>query len=388
MSDWDSVWQGANITVAVKDELIAWVGETLENEMKSKVKAEHYHEHPDKYLSPGLIDSHTHLVYGGERSKEFEQRLQGISYAEIAKQGGGIRSTVKATREASFELLYEQAKTRLLTMIRQGVTTVEIKSGYGLDLETEIKMLTVANQLGDDLPVNIVTTYLGAHTVPEKYEGRPEAYIDFICDTVLPQIHEQKLADHVDVFCESIGFTLEQTQKVFEKASSLGLKIKCHAEQLSLLGASEWAANHGALSCDHLEFIDENGVGAMSKQGTVAVLLPGAYYFLKDTKKPPVSLFRKHQVKMAIATDCNPGSSPTTSLPLMMNMACVLFGLTVEEAWLAVTQHAASALGISDRGKLKVGQKADFCLWPFKDKSSLCYTFGSEIKPIRIYQGK
>lgn len=385
MREWDSVWQGINQAVAVSRDKIVWVGETVPEGLDPTIPIHHYR---NKYLSPGLIDPHTHAVYAGERSSEFMKRLQGLSYAEIAKQGGGIRSTVRATREASSELLYTRAKERLLSMMRQGVTTVEIKSGYGLDLETEIKMLKVAKQLERDLPLTVVTTYLGAHTVPEDYENRPDHYIDFICDEVLPRIHEEQLATHVDVFCESIGFDLTQTQKVLEKALSLGFQVKCHAEQLSLMGATKWAASKGALSCDHLEYIDEQSIIMMAQNKTTAVLLPGAYYFLKETQKPPIDLFRKYGVRMAIATDCNPGSSPTTSLPLMMNMACVLYDFTIDEAWSAVTEHAASALGLGDRGALRVGQKADFCLWPFEAKSTLCYTMGGEFNPIRVYHGQ
>jgi imidazolonepropionase len=388
MNEWDSVWEAKNISLAVKDEHIVWVGNTLLEGTKAELKGVRHRVCPDAILTPGLIDPHTHLVYGGERWGEFERRLKGESYADIAKSGGGIRLTVAETRKMSIDALFEASRGRLEAMLKNGVTTVEIKSGYGLNLETELKMLRVAKQLGEALPVHVVPTFLGAHTVPKEYEGKADDYIDYLCQEVLPCIKEEGLAQAVDVFCESIGFSLSQTQKVFECALSLGFDIKCHAEQLSLLGATDYAAQHKALSCDHLEYLDEKGVEAMAQNDTVAVLLPGAYYFLKETKKPPVECLRNHGVKIAIATDCNPGSSPTTSLPLMMNMACVLFGLTIDEAWSAVTENAAHALGLKDRGQIAVGQRADFCLWPIKDKATLCYEFGSHVEPEVVFAGK
>lgn len=340
----------------------------------------------EQLLTPPLIDCHTHLVYGGNRSHEFEWRLNGKTYQEIAQRGGGIRSTVEATRAATFDELYQAAKKRMLAMMAQGVLSFEIKSGYGLDLATEVRMLKVAKQLGKDLAVRVATTYLGAHTLPKEYENQPDSYIDYICQEVLPQIKTQNLACAVDVFCESIGFNLKQTEKVFDKAQSLGFNIKCHAEQISNLGASFLAASKGALSCDHLEYLDEKAVLQMKASGTVAVLLPGAFYFLKEKQLPPIELLRLHQVPMAVATDANPGSSPTNSLPLMMNMACVLFGLSVDEVWQAVTDNAARALGLV-APQLAAQQEASFVLWPFSKPVDLIYEFGQLATPRLFTKG-
>lgn len=338
-------------------------------------------------LTSGLVDCHTHLIYGGHRSHEFEWRLQGQTYLQIAQKGGGILSTVAATRLASFDELYQAAAARLKMMISQGVLTVEIKSGYGLDLETELKMLRVAKQLEKNFGITIKTTYLGAHTLPPEYAERGDQYIEYICQEVLPVIKAEQLADAVDVFCESIGFNLAQTEKLLSSATTLGFDIKCHAEQLSNLGCSQLAASMGALSCDHIEYIDEAAIEMMAQHQSVAVLLPGAFYFLKETTKPPIELFRKYQVPMAVATDANPGSSPTTNLPLMMNMACVLFGLTVEEAWLAVTNHAAQALALKSP-IIAAGQPASFVLWPFKQPVDLVYHFGQQTLPTVFIAGK
>ena len=337
-------------------------------------------------ISAGLIDCHTHLIYGGNRSLEFEQRLMGETYQSIAKKGGGIKSTVKATRAASFDQLYESAKLRMQSMIQQGCLGFEIKSGYGLDMETECRMLLVAKCLAEELGVLVHATYLGAHTLPIEYEGRADEYVSFICHEVLPKIKERNLAQSVDVFCETIGFNLSQTHKVFDAALALGFDIKCHAEQLSLMGGSHLAASNGALSCDHLEFLDEKSIIKMKQAGTVAVLLPGAFYFLKETQKPPINLLRKHEVPMAIATDLNPGSSPTNSLPLMMNMACLIFDLTVDEAWQGVTSNAARALG-QNMPELKTGSPADFVLWPFKNPVDLVYSFGQSVLPRVFLKG-
>lgn len=338
-------------------------------------------------VSVGLIDCHTHLIFAGNRANEFEQRLCGASYESIAKAGGGIKSTVKATREVSFDELYRIAKQRLTQMIQQGCLGFEIKSGYGLDLETECRMLDVAKQLSEDLDIDIHRTFLGAHALPNEYMHRSDDYIHFVCEEVLPKVKEENLAHSVDVFCESIGFSLKQTEKVFDKAVSLGLDIKCHAEQLTLMGASESAAKRGALSCDHLEFIDEAGIEQMKQAGSVAVLLPGAFYFLKETQKPPVELLRQYEVPMAVATDFNPGSSPTNSLALMMNMACVLFGLTVDEVWRGVTKHAAKALNWQIP-EIKAGNEANFVIWPFSKPVDLIYTFGHNVLPEVFIKGK
>lgn len=330
-----------------------------------------------QWLTPGLIDCHTHLVFGGSRANEFEMRLQGKSYEEIANAGGGIVSTVAATRSASQAELVELAKPRLAALFEQGVSTVEIKSGYGLDTETEIKMLRAAGELAEQFPVNVQRTFLGAHALPVEFQGRADEYIELVCDEMLPAVAQQGLADAVDVFCESVGFTLAQTKQVFDAAKQHNLAIKVHAEQLSNLGASELAASYGALSSDHVEFLDEAGVEAMAHAGMTAVLLPGAFYFLRETQLPPIELLRKHGVAMAVATDVNPGTSPFSSLTLMLNMACTLFRLTPAEALAGVTCHGAKALGLADsKGQLKVGFDADIALWNINQPAELCYQFG------------
>lgn len=328
-------------------------------------------------LTSGLVDCHTHLVFGGQRAHEFALRLQGASYEEIARQGGGILSTVRATREATEEALFEAASRRIDALISEGVTAVEIKSGYGLNLETERKMLRVARRLKAEKPITITSTFLGAHALPPEFAGRADEYIQSVCEVMLPALVQEGLVDAVDVFCERIAFDLSQSRRVLETAKQLGLPIKMHAEQLSLLGGTQLAASLGALSADHLEFLDEAGVAAMAKSGTVAVLLPGAFYFLRERQLPPIELLRTYGVPIAISTDCNPGTSPTTSLLLMVNMACTLFHLTVEEALLGVTEHAAQALGQTTvTGRLEVGAKADFVLWNVNEVSELAYWIG------------
>ena len=334
-------------------------------------------------VTPALIDCHTHLVYGGSRATEFELRLQGASYEEIAKNGGGILSTVKATREASEDKLLAQALPRLDALLAEGVGTIEIKSGYGLDIETEIKMLRVARQLGKERNVRVKTTFLGAHAIPPEFFEKPDTYIDFVCEDVLPAVHAapdvpaEKLADAVDGFCENIAFSPKQISRVFEKAAALGLPVKLHAEQLSNLGGAALAASFGALSADHLEFLDQTGVEAIAKSGTVAVLLPGAFYTLRETQLPPLKSLRQAGVPIAIATDCNPGSSPLTSILLCMNMACTLFRMTPEEALCGVTRNAARALGISDEvGTIEVGKKAEFAVWNVCQPAELTYRVG------------
>ncbi|CEK11361.1 imidazolonepropionase [Legionella hackeliae] len=363
--------------IAIADGQIVWCGDMDKLPHDYRQHAIAIHECDEQLITPGLIDCHTHLVYAGNRADEFKQRLLGKTYAEIAKAGGGILSTVKLTRAASEEDLVEQSLPRILAMRAEGVTTVEIKSGYGLDLKNEMKMLSVARQLGTMSGVRVKTTFLGAHAVPPEFQNNAQAYVDFLCSEVLPTVADTGLADAVDVFCESIGFTLRHTEQLFMKAQELGLPIKCHAEQLSNLGATQLAANFGALSCDHLEYLDNSGAAAMAKSGTVAVLLPGAYYFLREKIKPPMEILRKMKVGMAIATDSNPGSSPTTSLTLMLNMACQLFGLTVSEALAGVTYYAAKALGLEKEiGSIAVGLKADLVRWSMNDSSALCYHFG------------
>lgn len=340
-------------------------------------------------ITPGLIDCHTHLVYAGHRADEFKMRLEGVSYAEIARRGGGILSTVQQTRAVSEEELFQQSLPRILALRAEGVTTVEIKSGYGLDLTSELKMLRVARQLGEHSGVRVKATFLGAHAIPPEYKGNGQAYVDYLCEEVLPAVAEAGLADAVDVFCESIAFSLVQTEQLFARAEALALPLKCHAEQLSNLGASALAARFKALSCDHLEYLDVNGAAAMAKANTVAVLLPGAYYFLRETRKPPIDLLRQAGVGIAIATDCNPGSSPTTSLRLVMNMACQFFSLTVSEVLSAVTYQAARALGISEKtGILAAGMEADLVRWSVNDAAQLCYYFGYPLPHATMVAGE
>jgi imidazolonepropionase len=339
-------------------------------------------------LTPGLIDCHTHLVYAGDRAIEFEMRLQGASYEAIARAGGGILSTVRHTRDANAGDLQAQSARRLKSLMRHGVTTVEIKSGYGLSQKAELKSLKVARALAEQFPVDVRTTLLAAHALPPEFAGRADDYVDEIVQHILPEAARLKLADAVDAFCENIGFTPAQTRRVLEAARAHGLPVKLHAEQLSNLGGAALAAEFGALSADHLEHVDAEGVRAMAKSGTVAVMLPGAYYFLRDTHVPPVALFREHRVPMAVATDCNPGTSPSTHLPLMMNMACTLFRMTPAEALLGVTRVAAQALGLQDdRGSIEIGKRADLCLWDVDHPAELSYAIGSSPLRARIHHG-
>ena len=364
--------------LAVCDGKIAWLGKRKDLPADLETGAADVYDGEGGWITPGLVDCHTHLVYGGSRAREFELRLQGATYEEIARQGGGIRSTVAATRQANEESLLEQSAPRLAALMQEGVTTVEIKSGYGLDLETEIRMLRVACKLGERYPVTVVPTFLGAHALPPEYEGQSDQYIDFVCQEVLPQVAAQHPAIAVDAFCENIGFTLEQTERVFKTAKKLGLRVKLHAEQLSDLQGTELAARYGALSADHLEYVSEAGVKAMAAAGTVAVLLPGAFYFLRETRVPPIDLMRRYSVPMALSTDCNPGSSPAVSLLLMLNMACTLFRLTPEEALAGVTRNGARALGLQDTiGTLEYGKDADFVVWDIPEPAELAYRIGA-----------
>jgi len=329
------------------------------------------------WVTPGLVDCHTHLVYGGQRADEFAQRLAGVSYEEIARQGGGIVSTVRATRAASEDALFAQSAARLEALLAEGVTAVEIKSGYGLELAAERKMLRVARRLGERYPVTVRTTFLGAHALPPEFAGRADDYIAEACERMLPTLAEEGLVDAVDVFCERIGFTLAQSERVFEAAARRNLPVKMHAEQLSNGGGAMLAARYGALSADHLEFLDEAGVAAMKAAGSVAVLLPGAYYFIRETQLPPLDLLRRYEVPIAISTDSNPGTSPTTSLLLMMNMATTLFRMTVPEVLLGVTQHAARAFGDAQRhGTIAAGRPADFAVWRVDSLAELAYWMG------------
>ncbi len=361
--------------VAISDGLIQWVGP--EKELPVEFAGLQEKDLGGRLVTPALIDCHTHLVYGGSRATEFELRLKGASYEEISRSGGGILSTVTATRNASEEELFAQSLPRFDALLAEGVGTVEIKSGYGLDLETEIKMLRVARQLGKERNIRVKTSFLGAHAIPPEFAGKAEAYIDFVCEEVLPAVHEEKLADAVDGFCENIAFSTKQISRVFDTASALGLPLKLHAEQLSNLGGTALAANYGALSADHLEYLDEAGIRAMAKSGTVAVVLPGAFYTLRETQFPPLKALRQAGVPLAIATDCNPGSSPLTSLLLCMNMACTLFRMTPEEALCGVTREAAQALGIGPEvGTIEVGKKAEFAVWNVEQPAELAYRIG------------
>ncbi len=336
------------------------------------------------WVTPGLIDCHTHAVFGGNRSGEFEQRLQGVSYAEIAAQGGGIASTVRATRAASEDELFASARQRVQALMRDGVTTIEVKSGYGLDLANERKMLRVARRLADELPLAVRATCLAAHALPPEYAGRADHYIAHICDEMLPALAAEGLVDAVDAFCEHLAFSPAQVERLFIKARELGLPVKLHAEQLSSLHGSSLAARYQALSADHLEFMTEEDAIAMAKAGTVAVLLPGAFYFLRETQLPPMDALRRHGVKIALASDLNPGTSPGLSLRLMLNMGCTCFRMTPEEALAGVTVHAAAALGLGDsHGSLEVGKVADFVAWQIERPADLAYWLGGDL-PKRV----
>lgn len=357
--------------------LIEWIGPR--NQAPTADYAQ-VHDLQGAWVTPGLIDCHTHTVFGGNRSGEFEQRLEGVSYADIAARGGGIASTVRATRAATEDELFASAEKRLRSLLRDGVTTVEIKSGYGLDLANERKMLRVARRLGEALPVSVRATCLAAHALPPEYKDRADDYIEHICNKMLPALAAEGLVDAVDAFCEYLAFSTEQVERVFKVARQLGLPVKLHAEQLSSLHGSSLAARYQALSADHLEFMTEEDAIAMAAAGTVAVLLPGAFYFLRETQLPPMDALRKHGVKIAIASDLNPGTSPALSVRLMLNMACTLFRMTPEEALAGATQHAATALGMGDtHGSLEVGKVADFVAWQIDRPADLAYWLGGEL---------
>ncbi|EPJ2807047.1 imidazolonepropionase [Pseudomonas putida] len=361
--------------------LIEWIGPRAE---LAPVEADRTVDLGGAWVTPGLIDCHTHAVFGGNRSGEFEQRLQGVSYAEIAAQGGGIASTVRATRAASEDELFASARQRVQALMRDGVTTIEIKSGYGLDLANERKMLRVARRLADELPLAVRATCLAAHALPPEYAGRADDYIAHICDEMLPALAAEGLVDAVDAFCEHLAFSPAQVERLFIKARELGLPVKLHAEQLSSLHGSSLAARYQALSADHLEFMTEEDAIAMAKAGTVAVLLPGAFYFLRETQLPPMDALRRHGVKIALASDLNPGTSPGLSLRLMLNMGCTCFRMTPEEALAGVTVHAATALGLGDsHGSLEVGKVADFVAWQIERPADLAYWLGGDL-PKRV----
>ncbi len=366
-----------NAAIAIHDGKIGWVGKMSELPTNYAQGCAEINDCQGQLVTPGLIDCHTHIVYGGNRAKEFEMRLKGATYEEIAKAGGGIISTVKATRKASEAELYDQSAPRLQAIMTEGVTTVEIKSGYGLNLNDELKMLRVARQLGQDYSLNVITSFLGAHALPPEYAGRSDAYIGHICEAILPAVAAEQLADHVDAFCEKIGFSPQQVAKVFAAARQLGLPIKLHAEQLSDLKGAVLAAENKALSVDHLEYLTDQDVPILAANDTVAVLLPGAFYYLREAKLPPLEALRKHQVPIALATDCNPGSSPITSLTLVMNMACTLFRMTPEESLAGVTRHGAQALGLQHKlGTVEAGKNADLVHWDAHDPAELSYRIG------------
>ena len=370
--------------IASLNDRIAWIGNADDAPTADAVVV---HDCEGALITPGLIDCHTHLVFAGNRAQEFEMRLQGASYEDIAKAGGGILSTVHATREANQAELLRQSEARLKTLMGEGVTTIEIKSGYGLDLESEQKMLRVARELGQRNAINVSTTFLGAHALPPEFAGRADDYIDFVCNEILPAIAQEKLADAVDAFCDNVGFTREQTQRIFVAAKRAGLPVKLHAEQLSNQHGAALAAQFNALSADHLEYIDDAGVAAMAAAGTIAVLLPGAFYVLRETTLPPIDALRKSAVPIAVASDLNPGTSPIVSLQANMHLACTLFRLTPTEVLRGVTVNAARALGLqNDRGTLAAGQRADWCLWDAAAPAELCYWLGG-IRPQRIVFG-
>ncbi len=388
---WDSLWINVRLmtmaaqndfgiiedgAIAVQDGKIAWLG--ARSELPADTHATNVHDGHGDWLTPGLIDCHTHIIYAGNRSDEFEARQGGVSYAEISHRGGGIRASVRATRAASENELLVQSLPRLKALLAEGVTSIEIKSGYGLDLENEAKMLRAARRVGRELPLRVRTTFLGAHALPPEFEGRAEAYIRFLSEAVLPALHREGLVDAVDAFCESIGFSAEQTEIIFKAARTAGLPVKLHAEQLSDQSGAQLVARYQGLSADHLEYLSDAGVAAMASAGTVAVLLPGAFYFLRETRLPPIEKLREAAVPMAVSTDCNPGTSPLTSLLTTMNFACILFGLTPLEALQGVTLHAAKALGLADQiGTLEVDKQADFALWRIDRPADLAYGIGN-----------
>ena len=388
---WERLWLNARIAsmraddgdygliesgaVAIRGDRIAWLGPMSELDPGARETCAEVLDCQGRLVTPGLIDCHTHLVYAGDRTREFELRLQGASYTEISRAGGGINATVRATRAASEEALLAQSAARLRAFLAEGVTTIEIKSGYGLELETELKMLRVARHLGETEAVTVRTSFLGAHALPPEFSGRADAYLDTVCRQMLPAV--ASVSDAVDGFCESIAFSVAQMERVFQAARELGLAVKLHAEQLSLLGGAALVARHDGLSADHLEYLDEDGARAMAEHGTVAVLLPGAFYFLRETQLPPVQVLRDRQVPIAIASDSNPGSAPVLSLLLMLNMACTLFRMTPAEALAGITREAARALGMQqDIGTLEPGKRADLVLWELTDPAALSYSIG------------
>ena len=382
-----AVPEGQPACVVVQQGQMAWVGP--EAQLPAAYQALPRHDARGALATPGLVDCHTHLVYGGQRANEFAMRLAGATYEEVAKAGGGIVSSVKATRVASEDELFAQAVPRLQALLAEGVCAIEIKSGYGLSLEHERKQLRVARRLGEAFGVTVRATFLGAHALPPEYAGRSQAYVDLVCKEMLPALAAEGLVDAVDVFCERIAFTLAETEQVFQAAQKLGIPVKLHAEQLSDMGGAALAARYGALSCDHIEHLSADGIAAMKAAGTVAVLLPGAYYTLRDTHLPPIAQLRAAGVPMAVSTDHNPGTSPALSLLLMANMACTLFRLTVPEALAGITTHAARALGLQEtHGLIASGRPANFVLWPVAEAAELAYWFGHKPACTIVRQGR
>jgi imidazolonepropionase len=360
--------------IGIRRDRIAWTGAA--RDLPRDLHSANSVDAGGRWVTPGLVDCHTHLVYAGNRAEEFEARQGGATYAQIAQAGGGIASTVRATRASSMDALVAQSRPRLAALVAEGVTTIEIKSGYGLDLANERKMLEAARSLAAEMNVDVRTTLLAAHAVPPEYAGDADGYVDLVCGAMIPAAAREGLADAVDAFCEGIAFSPAQTRRVFEAARALRIPIKLHADQLSDTGGAALAAEFDALSADHLEYTNEAGVAAMARAGTVAVLLPGAFHVLRETRVPPIAALRAHGVPMAVATDCNPGTSPVVSLVLMLNFACTLFGLTPEEALAGATKYAARALGLSDRGTIAVGQRADLALWDIDSPAELAYVIG------------
>ena len=379
-NSYSSIIDGA---IGVLGGKICFAGKKSDLPKDYKKRSSKVHDLEKSWVLPGLVDCHTHLVFGGSRSKEFEMKLAGVSYEEIAKQGGGIFSTVKDTRKEPIEILYENALKRANCLFNQGATTIEIKSGYGLDLECELKMLKVIKKLDNNHAATIKATFLGAHALPHEYKNKSGEYIDFLIDQVLPEVKKQGIATSVDAFCENIGFSLKETEKVLKKAKDLGFDIKLHAEQLSDSSGASMAAELGALSCDHLEYVSRKSLEKMAENNVAAVLLPGAFYYLKEKQKPPIALLRELKIPMAVSTDLNPGSSPVLSLPLAMNMACVLFGLTPKEALLGATINGAKALGLENqKGTIEVGKDADFIVLDIAEPCDLSYYIGSS--PVKM----
>jgi len=399
---WDRVWVGADLAtmdeaggighvpdaaLAIRDGRIAWLG-TREQLQAISWSAAVETDARGLWITPGLIECHTHLVYAGDRSNEFAARLRGATYEEVARAGGGIVSTMRATRAASEDELLAQSLPRAQALVNEGVTTLEVKSGYGLDLASELKMLRVAKRLGEQLGIDVIKTFLGAHALPPEFAQRQDDYVRHVCDDMLPAVAAEQLADAADVFCERIAFTREQTERVFERASKLGLKLRLHADQLSDGGGGELAARHGALSADHLEYASEASLQLMARKGVIAGMLPGAFYYLREKQLPPIDKMRELGVQMAVSTDCNPGTSPIASLLLAMNMACVLFRMTAAEVLRGVTINAARAVGLGeDRGMLRAGLRADLAIWKLRHPEQLCAEVGTH-RPVEIVKTK